>query len=195
MDHQLSAILSAGELLCFNGPQQVARLIHEEPSALIVPFLTLLAIQYGLLKLYRIFIYPHFVSPLRHLPGPKDSPFLIGQFMAMFKAATYSELQVKWANEWPKAPFIRYLGLGNQEILIMNTPEAHKAVLQTYCYDFVKPKLLTRAVGEFTGRGVFFAEGAHHRRLRRILQSIFPPFFFPTSDFPVIGTNMSTATI
>lgn len=22
-------------------------------------------------KLYRIFIYPYFVSPLRHLPGPK----------------------------------------------------------------------------------------------------------------------------
>lgn len=27
--------------------------------------------QYLVLKLYRIFLYPNFFSPLRHLPGPK----------------------------------------------------------------------------------------------------------------------------
>lgn len=29
--------------------------------------------QYTLLTFYRVIIYPHFVSPLRHLPGPKAS--------------------------------------------------------------------------------------------------------------------------
>lgn len=27
--------------------------------------------QYIVAKMYSIFLYPHFVSPLRHLPGPK----------------------------------------------------------------------------------------------------------------------------
>lgn len=27
--------------------------------------------HYVAIKIYRIFLYPHFFSPLRHLPGPK----------------------------------------------------------------------------------------------------------------------------
>lgn len=30
--------------------------------------------QYFVLKFYRIFLYPNFFSPLRHLPGPKVRP-------------------------------------------------------------------------------------------------------------------------
>ena len=188
MDIQLTAILSASELVALTGLQRVTQLAHEDPSVLIATFLTYFTIQYALLKFYRIVIYPNFISPLRNLPGPKVSRLIrsfipqsltqttqdnlpcIGQFMAIFKATTASELQVNWANTWPRAPFIRYLNIGNEEVLVMNTPEAHKAVLQTYCYDFVKPKLMTRAVGEIIGTGVFFADGVHHRRIRKILQ-------------------------
>lgn len=31
----------------------------------------LLLVQYALVKYYRIFLYPFYFSPLRHLPGPK----------------------------------------------------------------------------------------------------------------------------
>lgn len=36
-------------------------------------FLFLFTAQYVVAKFYRIVIYPHFLSPLRHLPGPKVS--------------------------------------------------------------------------------------------------------------------------
>lgn len=36
-------------------------------------FLLLFTAQYAIAKFYRIVIYPHFLSPLRHLPGPKVS--------------------------------------------------------------------------------------------------------------------------
>jgi hypothetical protein len=39
--------------------------------SLLKTFLGLFVSQYLLLKCYRIFIYPFYVSPLRHLPGPK----------------------------------------------------------------------------------------------------------------------------
>lgn len=37
-------------------------------------FLGLYLAQYLAHKIYNIFIYPYYVSPLRHLPGPKVKP-------------------------------------------------------------------------------------------------------------------------
>lgn len=51
----------------------------------------------------------------------------------------------------------------------MNTPEAHKEVLQTNCYSFVKPSQLYRLVGDLTGLGLLFSEGDVHKRQRRVL--------------------------
>lgn len=55
------------------------------------------------------------------------------------------------------------------ETLLIHTPEAHKEVFQTYCYSFRKPEIQFRFVGEIIGRGLLFAEGAEHKRQRRIL--------------------------
>lgn len=40
---------------------------------LISVFVRLLAANIALAAIYKVFIYPFFVSPLRHLPGPKVS--------------------------------------------------------------------------------------------------------------------------
>ncbi|KAK3389339.1 cytochrome P450 3A5 [Podospora didyma] len=136
-------------------------------------FLACFALQYGAIKLYWAFIYPFFRSPLRHLPGPKNNIPLIGQLKNLLTASSPVELYVKWGNTWPDAPFIRHLGIGNAETLLVNTPEAHKEVLQTYCYSFQKPELFSRYIGEIVGRGLLFVEGNEHKRQRRILQSLF----------------------
>lgn len=41
--------------------------VHHVPLILIGVFLARIAGY----RIYRLFIYPYFVSPLRHLPGPK----------------------------------------------------------------------------------------------------------------------------
>jgi len=68
---------------------------------------------------------------------------------------------------------VRYLSLANEETLLINTPEAHKEVFQTHCYAFQKPDVLFRFIGEIIGRGLLFAEGAEHKRQRRILYELF----------------------
>lgn len=51
----------------------------------------------------------------------------------------------------------------------MNSLEAHREVMQTKAYSFVKPKFFEKLLGEFLGRGVLFSVGAEHRLQRRFL--------------------------
>ena len=71
--------------------------------------------------------------------------------------------------KWPSEHFIRYLSFGNSEVLLVNSLEAHREVMQTKADSFVKPKFFERLLGEFAGRGVLFSVGAEHRLQRRFL--------------------------
>ncbi len=148
--------------------------MHGIPFAfdIIYLFACIFTFQYLSIKLYSIFIEPLFVSPLRHLPGPKNHHFLIGHALNQFRANGPYELYLSWSKRWPDAPFIRYISFGNTETLLVNSLKAHQEVLQTKCYSFVKPPFLARLVGEVTGMGLVFAEGDEHRRQRRLLNGV-----------------------
>jgi len=174
MDLQLAAILSLSEAILWARLSGIS--LHASPPSInpiILQFLLYFSLQYSIIKAYRLAIYPHFVSPLRRLPGPRDGYPLLGQFPRILVAPSPNEPFLTWSAKWPRAPFVRYLGLGNQETLMINTPEAHKEVLQTYCYSFKKPDILFRFVGDFLGQGLLFSEGAEHKRQRRILLGLF----------------------
>ncbi|KAI0835283.1 cytochrome P450 [Hypoxylon sp. FL0890] len=134
-------------------------------------------IQYVFLKIYRVVLYPNYFSPLKHIPGPKDHNLILGQEVRKFKAESPVSVQLEWMRKWPDAPFIRYLSFAGKEVLLVNSLAAHKAVLQTHVYDFVKPPFFARLVGEITGVGLLFAEGEHHKRERRLLAG---PFSVPS---------------
>ncbi|KAK0633890.1 cytochrome P450 3A5 [Immersiella caudata] len=130
-------------------------------------------IHYVTLKFYNIVVYPRFFSPLRNLPGPRDGVPLLGQFPQILTSKSPNEPFRMWSDIWSRAPFIRFLGVGNQETLLINTPEAHKEVFHT-CYDsFKKPDFMFRWVGDITGWGLLFSEGEEHKRQRRLLQGLF----------------------
>ncbi|KAI1305726.1 cytochrome P450 3A5 [Xylaria venustula] len=137
----------------------------------------LLLLQYIILKVYSVYLYPRFFSPLRHLPGPQDNNIILGQELNKFRADSPVGLQLNWSRRWPDAPFIRYLSIAGREALIVNSLAAHKAVLQTHVYDFVKPPFFARLVGEIVGRGLLFAEGEDHKHQRRLLAG---PFSVPS---------------
>lgn len=87
----------------------------------------------------------------------------------MLKAAGPNELYIKWARQWPDAPFIRHLNWGNSEVLLVNNLEAAREVLQTHAYSFVKPGFFVKLVGEMMGTGVLFSVGEQHKQVRRII--------------------------
>ncbi|KAI2781760.1 cytochrome P450 [Daldinia loculata] len=149
----------------------------ELDSLWIFKFVAVFFIQYTVLKFYRIVLYPNFFSPLRHLPGPKDHNLVLGQEVKKFRADGPASVQLQWMRKWPDTPFIRYISFAGREVLLVNSLAAHKAVLQTHVYDFVKPPFFARLVGEITGVGLLFSEGEAHKRERRLLAG---PFSVPS---------------
>lgn len=75
--------------------------------------------------------------------------------------------------EHPDAPFIRYLGFLNSEVLVPNSLAAHKNVLYDNCYTFAKPQWFLRIVKEVAGHGLILMEGAEHRAHRKMLTNSF----------------------
>ncbi|KAI6083023.1 cytochrome P450 [Hypoxylon rubiginosum] len=173
MDFKICLCLASVEAVAISALSPSHEILSYLPSNRALLFLGLVGLQWLLIKFYRIFIYPAFVSPLRHIPGPKNNQFFIGQLVHLYRASTPIELYMKWSSTWPESPFIRYPILANKEILLINTVEAHKQILQTKCYDFVKPKFLGRLLGEIVGTGLLFAEGHEHKRQRKMVLNVF----------------------
>ncbi|KAI0122933.1 cytochrome P450 [Xylariales sp. AK1849] len=61
---------------------------------------------------------------------------------------------------------------------MLNSVATCRAVLQTHCYDFIKPPFFARLVGEIVGIGLLFSEGDSHKQQRRLLAG---PFSVPST--------------
>jgi hypothetical protein len=49
----------------------------------------------------------------------------------MFKMSGPNDPFIQWMRKWPSEYFIRYLSFGNSEVLLVNSLEAHREVMQT----------------------------------------------------------------
>lgn len=131
--------------------------------------------QYLSLKFYRIFLYHKFFSPIRYLPGPKDNHWFLGQVLNQVNADTPMSFPVKLSREHPEAPLIRYLSLANTEIILVNSLESHRQVLQTYNSLFERPNAIMRMIKRFSGDGLASFEGEEYRAHRKVLSECFTP--------------------
>ncbi|KAI2602773.1 cytochrome P450 [Hypoxylon sp. NC1633] len=172
MDALFCAGLSVIEWQGLSMQDNAARFIYSPWQILSVLF----SLQYALVKFYRIFIYHRYLSPFRHLPGPTDNHFFFGQAINLIKAKSPPELYVKWMKDFPDAPIIRYLTFANTEVLVCNSLNSFKDVLQTNCYAFQKPDRWQRMMVEITGKGVLSLEGNEHRQHRKMLGGAFSTF-------------------
>ncbi|KAH8907658.1 cytochrome P450 [Coniochaeta sp. PMI_546] len=136
-------------------------------------FVTSFVSLYVVYKLYQLFMYPHYFSPLTSIPGPKDHHFLLGQAINQFKANSPNEPYVSWVKKWPDADFIRYMTFGNSEALLVTSLAAHKEILQAKCYSFVKPPFFKRLIADIVGLGLVFSEGDDHKSQRKAFRGMF----------------------
>lgn len=51
-------------------------------------------------------------------------------------------------------PLIRFLTFGNGEVVVCNSPDSFKEVLQTKCYSFRKSDFFRRLTKEIVGHGL-----------------------------------------
>lgn len=76
-------------------------------------------------------------------------------------------------NTVPNDGLIRYLGLLNQERLLVVSPKALAEVLVTKNYDFIKPPMMRFGLGRILGIGILLAEGDEHKFQRKNLMPAF----------------------
>ncbi|KFZ16407.1 hypothetical protein V502_05114 [Pseudogymnoascus sp. VKM F-4520 (FW-2644)] len=141
-------------------------------------------LQFAVWAFYSVLL-KHRLSPMRHLPGPKNNRLLMGQFDALFTERLGGP-QRRWVRTIPNDGIIRFLGIFNRERLLITSPKALSEVLTTKSYDFVKPYEFSLGISRLLGIGVLLAEGDEHKFQRKNLtpafafrhvKSLFPTFW------------------
>ncbi|KAK0730527.1 cytochrome P450 [Lasiosphaeris hirsuta] len=166
----ISAVsLGVGYLLSLGGLPQAPK------TGLLFAFVALWSFQFMLYAAWAVVLYPKLFSPLLGLPEPTGNSFFNGQWAKITGKPTGIPM-LEWVNSIPNDGVIRYLGLLNQERLIVTSPKALAEVLTTKSYDFQKPDSLRFSIGRILGMtGILFTEGDEHRAQRR---SLLPAFAF-----------------
>ena len=119
--------------------------------------------------LYRSFIYPYFLSPLRHIPTPPCIP-LWGHFFQIINAEA-GVPQREWHREY--GPIIRYIFPLGAERLSITGDDAVKQVIVRDCYSYAKPARVQKWMASVLGRGVLLVDGDEHMKQRKALTTGF----------------------
>jgi hypothetical protein len=145
----------------------------------------------GLWAFYTVFVYPFFLSPLRHLPSPKSGSIpLLGHGLSQFKRPPATDF-LKWVTEVPNEGLIHFRGFLYQDRLILTNPKSLGEVLVQKSYDFEKPARARQFLRRILGDGLIIVEGDEHRFQRK---HIMPVFSFrhikgESSCFPVCAAK------
>ena len=98
--------------------------------------------------------------------------FFNGHFSEITRRETGYPMR-DWLNNVPNEGLIRYHYFGNTERVLLASPKAIGEVLVSKNYEFVKPALARKTLGQLLGIGVLLAEGDEHRRQRKNLMPAF----------------------
>lgn len=112
----------------------------------------------------------HFASFV-NLPGPKPSHLLWGSSLEIIKGVVGGK-HTEWFKTYGKN--VRYTAFGTTQAMITSDLVTINYVLKNG-YDFTKPPVPARVLINLLGAGLITAEGATHRRQRRVLNPAFGP--------------------
>ncbi|WPH01325.1 Cytochrome P450 monooxygenase [Acrodontium crateriforme] len=165
-------LVAATTLEAFVAVTFLARYVPDH--GLLILFTTLLAVNVALLAVYNVFIYPFFVSPLRHLPTPKGALPVLGHGLTMFSRPAGKEFS-RWMATIPNDGLIYFRGFFNTDRLLITDIKAIGEILVTKSYDFEKPPPIRNFLRRLLGDGLIIVEGDQHRFLRK---TMLPSFGF-----------------
>lgn len=137
-------------------------------------FFSFLLLNFTLWAIYKLIIYPFFLSPLRHLPRAPGAKPLLGHGMALFERPA-GEANLRMIKETPNNGIIHTTGIFHTDRLLLTSPEALADVLVHRSYDFEKPPWVRSFLKKFLGNGLLMTEGEEHKHHRK---QIMPAFHF-----------------
>ncbi|OAG43494.1 hypothetical protein AYO21_02431 [Fonsecaea monophora] len=129
-------------------------------------FAAFMALDVFAFSLHIVFIYPNFLSPIRHLPTPKGAVPILGHFLTGLKA-TRGEEYLKYSLETPNEGLIRLRGLFNSDQILVTSPKALAEILVNKPYDYPKPERSREFLRTGLGDGLVVAEGEYHKFQRK----------------------------
>ncbi|KIY66762.1 cytochrome P450 [Cylindrobasidium torrendii FP15055 ss-10] len=122
------------------------------------------------LLVYRLYLYPRFLSPLRHLPGPPLGPIIAGQFGYMLSNEAGIP-QRQWVKEY--GPVVRVVGPIGVERMILASREALHKILVSDWGSYPRPRFMQYVLGSVAGYGLLTVEGRDHRQMKRAMNPAF----------------------
>ncbi|KAF2130750.1 cytochrome P450 [Dothidotthia symphoricarpi CBS 119687] len=131
-------------------------------------------LNFTIYSIYKLIIYPFFLSPLRHLPRARGAKPLLGHGMLMFDRPA-GEANLRMMKETPNDGIIHTTGFLHTDRLLLTSPAALADVLVHRSYDFEKPSWARNFLKKFLGDGLLMTEGDEHKHHRK---QIMPAFHF-----------------
>ncbi|WPG99081.1 Hypothetical protein R9X50_00188900 [Acrodontium crateriforme] len=163
---QLASATLAGHMLLLTVCNGKSRLLTGQHVA--VSFMLYIVGSF----VWTAFIYPRFISPLRHLPQPTQSHWLLGH-RSWTHPTDMGIDGTKWVNEIPHHHFIRFLDYFNRDSLLVTSAEAIGEIL-TEKDDLFPRSVQSRYIfSRYVGDGIAIAEGDEHKAQRRALSLAF----------------------
>ncbi|KEF54685.1 uncharacterized protein A1O9_09127 [Exophiala aquamarina CBS 119918] len=123
-------------------------------------------LNFLLFALYRVFIYPNFTSPLRHLPTPKGAHPIFGHVASQFSIPRGGDY-LRFTKEIHNDGLIRLKGFLNADQVLLTSTKALAEVLVSKSYEFTKPERSRNYLRQNIGDGLVVAEGDPHKRQRK----------------------------
>ncbi|KAH7090696.1 cytochrome P450 [Paraphoma chrysanthemicola] len=137
-------------------------------------YLAVVLCTFSILAIYKLILYPFFLSPLRHLPQGRGFWPIVGHAWFMFQRPG-GQPHLNLMKEVENDGIILTRGFFHTDRLIITSPAALADVLVHKSYDMEKPPASRAFLRKFLGDGLLMTEGDEHKHHRK---QIMPAFHF-----------------
>lgn len=136
--------------------------------------------------LYAILIRPYFVSPLRHIPGPKGGNLVFGHSLDVRRSKPPGDVLRKWMEEVPNDGLIRFRDAFGKDGIMPTNQAMLKAVVTDNNYDYEKQPKVRDILRTILGDGLILVEGHEHKFQRKhllpsfqvsVIRDLYPTFW------------------
>ncbi|KAL3437292.1 cytochrome P450 [Aspergillus tetrazonus] len=123
--------------------------------------------------IYASFLYPEYLTPIKHIPTPPKRSWIRGN-TGTYVVISPFEGMLNWTKSVPNNGLLRYYIVGNIEQVLVTTPKALSELLVQNAYDYQKPESMRISLARIAGEhGILLVEGQEHKRHRKNLMPAF----------------------